>query len=165
MIPVYVPFTGLEEQTIASLERTGHPYETVFVGGYDGAYWELLNDLWCAGDSFIIVEHDIVVMPHTLTELEACPESWCSFGSPYIGGNVYHGLGCVKFGAALIARHPGALDRVALRSDAQHPPKHWCRLDAWLQGHELNGERRHFHDTVLPHIKRVLRPSHGCMEG
>jgi hypothetical protein len=139
----------------------------VYVGARDDAYWELLNGLWSKRQSFIVVEHDIVVRANTLVELENCPYEWCSFGAPYFGG-VYHGLGCVKFSDTLISRHPKALEHVAVHPpDAKHPPKHYCRLDAYLQ-EELSSEYRHCHETVLEHVRPYdgpPLPAHGCVGG
>lgn len=159
---VYVPYTNLAEGVVSALEASGYAYTPVWVGGDSTDYWSLLSDCWSNGETFAIVEHDIVVRPESLAELDTCPYEWCSFGAPYFCG-VYHGLGCVKFTANLIARHPNALDKVAAYHDEGHPSKHWCRLDAWLQDRVLASEYRHRHETVLEHAKKELVPSHGCV--
>lgn len=159
---VVVPYTHIAAATASALTATDWPIEASYVGASYEAYWELLAGLWQDGETFAIVEHDIVVRPDTLDALQDCPHEWCSYGAPYYNG-VYHGMGCVKFSAGLIARHPRALEQVAEYSDADHPPKHWCRLDAWLQGRVLVSEYRHRHEEVLGHSKADLLPSHGCM--
>jgi hypothetical protein len=123
-----------------------------------------LNGLWSEGESFIVVEHDIVVRADTLEELENCPCEWCSFGAPYLG-HVYHGLGCVKFSDTLISRHPKAMEQVAaFPPDEKHPSKHYCTLDAYLQ-RTLLGEYMHCHEEVLGHVRPYNGapwPNHGC---
>jgi hypothetical protein len=165
-VKVYAPFTAFAPGVREALKATGHPVTEVYVGGRDDAYWELLNGLWSEGQSFIVVEHDIVVRAETFEELESCPYQWCSFGSPYFMG-VYHGLGCVKFSDRLISRHPRAMEQVAAHPpDEKHPPKHYCRLDAYLQL-VLSGEYRHRHETVLEHVRSYdgpPRPGHGCVD-
>lgn len=164
---VVVPFTNLRPQTAAALDATGHAWEAVDVSGSDDACWQLLSDLWRTREGFIWVEHDIVVHPTALQELEECGSAWCGFYSPYFVGN-YPGMGCVKFSAGLTASVPDALDRVATMSDASHSPKHWCRLDAWLQYVVLPQARlqRHLHLEVLGHVRDYEgqpQPSHGCV--
>ena len=167
VVKVYAPFTGFAPGVREALKATGHPVTEVYVGARDDAYWELLNGLWSKGQSFIVVEHDIVVRADTFEELENCPYEWCSFGAPYFVG-VYHGLACVKFSDTLISRHPKAMEQVAAYPpDEKHPPKHYCRLDALLQ-QALFGEYRHCHETVLGHVRPYdgpPQPGHGCVGG
>ena len=71
-VKVYVPFTEFAPGVEEALQATGHPVTVVYVGARDDAYWELLNGLWSKGQSFIVVEHDIVVSADTFEELENC---------------------------------------------------------------------------------------------
>lgn len=141
-------------------------FEAHYVGGSDDAYWGLLRKLWLERETFCIVEHDVVLRGNTLAELEACESPWCAFPVPYMDGE-YAGLACVKFDAFLIASAPQALDDVALMENAQHPRKHWCMVDAWLQGSVLPRTRlsRHVHQPALRHVRPdglSPWPSHGC---
>lgn len=136
------------------------------VSASDESYWQLFDELWRKAQTFAIIEHDVVVRPDTLDELEGCEHDWCAFTIPYVGQE-YAGLGCAKFTSELIARVPDALAQVAgIPGDATHPPRHWCRLDAWLQGVlEQAGERKHVHGPPLGHRdgeEEYIRPSHGC---
>lgn len=141
------------------------------VSGSDEVYWELLASMWAKAAAFIIVEHDIIVRPDSLGELEQCHHPWCSFQVPYVG-KLYAGLSCAKFSAALIARYPDALERIAELSDEDHPPRHWCRIDSHLQAHVLNpgGETMHVHGPPLGHLRDesspdspwAQGPAHGC---
>ena len=156
-----VPYTSLRPETAAALAASGFPFEEARVDDGDG-YWRLLSGLWEAGEPFAIVEQDIVVGPGTLPDLAACPRDWCSFGYPYFVSDNYHGLGCVRFSAALLARVPDAMDRVGEMSDATHPAKHWCRIDGWLQlALRKAGEPRCEHLPPVGHLHR--HPSHGCV--
>jgi len=168
--PVITPYVPpLRPQVAEAL--AGWDVTFVDVSGSDEAYFELLARLWANGASFILVEHDIIVRPDSLAELEQCHHPWCSFLVPYVG-RTYAGLSCAKFSAALIARHPDAFQRIAHLQDAQHPPSHWCRIDSHLQAHVLNpgGEEMHVHGPPLVHLRDEtappspwkVGPSHGC---
>lgn len=161
---VYVPYTFLRPETKKALNATEHNYQPVDVSGSDHAYWELLSDLWSKGKTFVIVEHDIIVHKTALQELADCDHDWCAFPTYYFSAT-HIGLGCAKFGSSLIKRYPDALDKVAKLSDAKHPPKHWCRLDAWLQTRVLPQSERHAHQTIVGHVRSgsVIKPSHGCI--
>ena len=166
---VVMPYTRLRPEVVEAL--AGWDVAFVDVSGSDDAYWQLLANLWSEGRSFLIVEHDVVVRPDTLGELEQCHHPWCSFQVPYVG-KLYAGLSCAKFSAALIARYPDALNRIAELEDEDHPPKFWCRLDSHLQSHVLNpgGEEMHVHGPPLGHIRDdsspatpwAIGPAHGC---
>ena len=167
MIKVVVPFTQIAPGVAAALNRTGYTWWPADVSASDESYWMVLDELWSAGESFIIVEHDVLVRPSSLQELENCPHPWCGFETAYFNGN-HAGMGCVKFTAELIQAVPNALDLVANESGIDHPPRHWCRLDAWLQWFVLPqaGQRKHLHTPALAHWRAYdgpPRPSHGCM--
>jgi hypothetical protein len=160
-VRLVVPYTSLRPETAAALTASGFPWEEIAVDEGDG-YHRLLSSLWAAGEAFAVVEQDIVVGPGTLPDLAACPRDWCSFGYAYLSSENYHGLGCVRFSAALLARVPDALERVGLMSDAKHGPGHWCRIDAWLAlTLARSGERRCEHFPPVGHLHRY--PSHGCV--
>ena len=162
-----LPFTHSCAPVCRALELTGHEWWPHNVAGGDSAYWGLFDSLWNTGETFCVVEHDVVVRSDTLNELDECPSDWCSFLVPYVGVE-YAGLGCAKFTADLIARVPDALARVAENEgDEHHPPKHWCRLDAWLQGVlESAGETKCVHGPPLEHLRvqdgEEIMPTHGC---
>jgi hypothetical protein len=167
-VKIVCPYTELRPEVVRALSGQG----VVFcdVSGSDEDYWKLLAGLWREGQGFINVEHDILVRPDSLDELANCHHDWCSFQVPYVG-KVYAGLSCAKFSAALIARYPDALDVIAEQSDEDHSPKHWCRIDTWLQSHVLNpgGETMHVHGPPLEHLRDdtgsgpwKVCPSHDC---
>lgn len=159
---IAVPFKELCAETVASLHGNEVRYAPMLS---DDSYCELLADLWQIGKSFIIVEHDIVVNETTIDELRACDHDWCAMPFPYRGEDFAYSLACTKFSAALIRRHPQLMERVAEMWDDKHPPKHWCRMDAWIFGQLTHaGEQRHEHRFSEPvaHIGPQF-PKHGCL--
>jgi hypothetical protein len=165
-VQVIRPYTRLHPEVTTALSSTGQ-WEDWNVGYADDAYWHLFASLWARGETFCVVEHDVIVRDMALDELASCESDWCSFLVPYVGLE-YAGLACAKFTEALIARVPDALQAVAANpGDEDHPPKHWCRLDAWLQAAlEEAGERKCIHGPPLQHLRdpsdEKIRPSHGC---
>lgn len=162
---VILPYTQERAEVRAAVAATGRQFETRYVGVYDYCYFDLLNVLWIEREDFCVIEHDVVVRPDSLDELDACPNDWCAFGMEYMDV-VWPGLSCVRFRAELIARNPDAFDNIAECSDAGHPPRHWCRVDHWLRGElEANGEKQCVHGPPLGHIRpyrgRIL-PTHTC---
>ncbi len=162
---IYIPYTHPCEEVITAVVDAGYEPNPVDVSESDDAYFELLRHLWSVGDSFGIVEHDVVVRDDSLTILEECESPWCAFTFEY-ARNPIPGLGCVKFTADIIARNPTAMDEVAAMWDETHLPRHWCRLDAWLQQHVLpdHGEKQCVHTPPLRHLREggPMRTSHGC---
>jgi hypothetical protein len=155
------PYARLRPEVVRAL--SGQAVEFRDVSGSDDAYWTLLRDLWAKGETFCIVEHDVVVRPDSLAELAACPSPWCAFEVPYLD-RLYAGLACTRFSADLLARYPDALGTISELSDEDHPPKHWCRLDSWLQGYVLHpgGETMCVHGPPLEHVRDGTAPAHGC---
>lgn len=165
---VIVPYTEIAPGVAEALWETGEMWEKIDVSRSDEDYFGLMATLWAVGETFVIVEHDVIVRPDTISELENCPDEWCGFSVPYIKGN-YHGLACVKFTDKLIRKIPDAFAQIAPMDEEEHPPKHWCRLDARLQGKVLprTGVRRHPHEPPLGHFRQdgiQPYPSHGCIK-
>src|SRR5674476_221247 len=151
-VRVVVPYTNLRPETVAALEATNTAYDAIKMDD-DQAYWRLLADLWTKGETFILVEQDIIINPGTIASLDTCPSSWCAFGYGYCGLENYYGLGCVKFGGDLMAAVPDLMDQVALMHDEGHPPKHWCRLDAWMSVvFAASGQTRCAHVPPVGHL-------------
>lgn len=150
-VSIVVPYTRHNPEVTQALAD----YQVAFcdVSDSDEAYWELLAHMWDERQTFVVVEHDVVVRPGALEELIGCPQPWCSFGVPYVG-RIYAGLACAKFSAELIARTPDLLALTAAFSDETHPPRHWCRLDSWIQivlGEA--GEKMCVHTPPLGHLR------------
>ena len=144
---------AIQPGVLEAIRAGGHEPDIYALPG-PTAYFELLAGLWNrTGQDIVIVEQDIVVRPECIGEMLACDHDWCKFPYHYPPFGFYGGLGCTKFSAFLQHWVPDALEVVATMSDAGHPPKHWCRLDAWLQDVLIKrGEREHFHGPPVQHL-------------
>lgn len=160
---VYCPHTRLAPETRAALDNSGYEWTAVDVSGSDTAYFSLLDRLWSTGETLTLVEHDIVISAEALDSLDACPREWCSCRYPYLAGT-YAGLGCTRFRAGLIARHPDLMTIVASMSNDSHEPRHWCTLDAFMGSILMRrGERQCTDHPEVGHPSRS--PAHGCVPG
>lgn len=163
---VVLPWTQDHPEVYKALRAAVKSFRNPYVGRSDRDYFWTLSELWEGGEPFVIVEHDVIVRPNSINELEQCPWPWCAFAVRYGDGST-PGLGCAKFTAEVMRAAPDALDRVARMSDDEHPPMHWCRLDWWLQHMVLPGYgfTQHVHGPPLEHLRdydgKVL-PSHDC---
>src|SRR5712691_9602890 len=103
---VVIPFTPLRETKLglcglrAATKAFGDAVGARFVdvSGSDSDYFELLRALWGDGETFIIVEHDVVPPPELIDTMWSCPSDHCA-----------HATWCmwtVKYGAGLIKRWP-----------------------------------------------------------
>lgn len=162
---IIVPATRQIPAVLDALADTFQPFRFVPLPG-DDAYYYLLRRLWEAGETFTIVEHDIIVNSNSLDTLAYCANEWCACPYLYIGG--WHaGLGCTRFRAELLARHPDVMAVVQGMSDRTHPPMHWCRLDEWIRNTlEARGERCCEQHPPVQHImQNPNSSSHGCYTG
>ena len=158
-VRLIVPYARIIPEVRSALPPTA---EWVDVSTSDDAYYNLLSDLWAAREGFLLVEQDIVPPPLMLPELAACPAPWCACGYEFENLGLLYGLGCVKFGAELMAQVPNAWDMVAQQRTQEHPAKHWCRLDDNLKAVlGRRGIHSHHHGTVR-HLSTVRshRPCH-----
>lgn len=157
---VYCPHTRILPETRAALDNSGYQWTGVDLTGSDTAYTELMQKLWRAGESFAIVEHDIVPWRGALAELDDCDEPWCAFEYPF-GKGAITGLGCTRFRDILLTGYPTAVDDTLIEHHEVHPRGHWCSLDGRLS-HALHrlGARKHVHTPLVGHLHPY--PSHGC---
>jgi hypothetical protein len=163
---IIVPYVTLNPQTVDALDQhaNGVPVSYIDVSSDDEALWRLWKQIWADQEDTIVVEHDIVIHSRVVPELEECPTPWCTFGYPYPYGNSdpYHGTGCVRFRAALMANEHDLWDRVGARSGPKHPQRHWCSLDGfshlelWPRGYVQCK-----HSPPVGHADQSN--SHGCM--
>lgn len=157
---VICPRTRILPETRAALENSGYEWTGAAVSGTDTAYTELLQKLWRAGETFAIVEHDVVPWRGALEQLDECPEAWCSFIYPF-GDGMHAGLGCARFRSALLAAHPTAVDDTLAERTETHPAGHWCSLDDRLsRALTRAGAVKHVHAPAVGHLHPA--PSHGC---
>lgn len=156
---IVVPYVTLGEGTQIALD--GRRVEYVDVSASETSYWELLSFLWTEGDTFTIVEHDVVPAPDTIAGFQRCRRAWCCAPYPLDRSPAYPGLGCCRFRDVLLRAHPDLMDDVAVHKYAGHCFKHWCILDAAIQ-REL-WRRKRGACTAHRHVAhRAGPPSHGC---
>jgi hypothetical protein len=158
-VRVILPYTKLRKPVIRALDATGYEYERHDVSGSDRDYFDLLVRLWDQGETFCIVEHDIVIHPTALSELHVCSGDWCGFPHTYAGQTGYW-LGCVKFTDRLIQRHRDLIARLGVIHGMNYPRRHWYRLDPFLQQVLLpnDGEQKCEHPTVVRHLGDCVAP-------
>lgn len=132
---VVCPFTP---DRLAAATRAALPAHTEYVEmtAFD-SYQRLLRSLWDRGESFVIVEHDVVPALGALDDLMACDAEWC--GCPYPPADAVP-LGCVKIADTLIAKLPGLWERMPLR--------HWQYCDSWFGAHAEAITAPHPHQPV-----------------
>ena len=126
----YVPWAEWNQQTIDAV-----PPGTVFVdvSGSPTAYWEALRDIWALGETFAIIEHDVVCHDQVAPQFESCECLWGAFGYSSIchpecqdaWGNMF---GCTRFRAELIQACPDVVTSI--------PPegRDWHNLCDWVGG-------------------------------
>jgi len=110
----YVPYTGVHPLTVA-----GAPADAVWVdvSASRVAYAGLLTALWEAGETFALLEHDVVCPDDAVRSFEECPEPWCSYWYSDICCDGCreawrNQLGCTRFRADLIAAVPDAVSSI-----------------------------------------------------
>jgi hypothetical protein len=129
----------------------------VDVSGSARAYHDLLAGLWADGETFVLIEHDMIPTREAVTGLEACREWWCANPYPvnHQQGETIVGLGFVRFRAELLA---AAADAViaAGRWRGPYPACHWAAVDARLaRVLDRRGYQVHRHPAVVGHLHLV----------
>lgn len=162
-----IPYVGELDSRVTDAAPEATPIELVSEAGY----FELLSRMWRRGESFINIEHDIVVWPETLTQLAECPFDWCvsTYASADWGSQAPK-LGCAKFSAKLLAEHPDIMQQVGTIENDGVPARHWAHLDYRLSKVLwLNGVREHQHAPpeyrMVEHISPYAHNKHRCVNG
>jgi len=149
---------GPQAETLAALAADGIQPQLVAIDASDATgYHRAVAALWAAGETFVIVEQDIVPFPGAIAELATCERDWCAF--PYeLQVGIQPALGCTKFSARLMARFPDALSRAGEPDQEGLPAKDWrrldVRLDRVLRGY---GAALHVHAGVVGHLNPSQR--------
>ena len=134
-----------------------HGFERADVSADPLAYYRLVRELWAAGDTFLLVEHDIEINEQALLQAEKCP---CVWGvSPYsgpggIGDLLCASLGFVRFRAELMKDEPDVLSEIGKVADGglEIPPGDFRRLDVRLSTElKLRGYEPHVHASQVHH--------------
>ena len=136
MMNVYVPWAREHSEARAALAPTEPHYVSVKYSQF--AYWYLVESLWTEGKPFTLVEHDVVVRPDTISELDTCPHPWCAF-KVTTGEGWVATFGCVRF-------HPSGHFPVP-------DPTRWQDLDWTLEAALVKaGWVKHLHEPILDHV-------------
>jgi hypothetical protein len=157
-VRVIVPYARLYPETKAALEADGWTPEYVRVGHDPTAYHTLVEGAWRQGETFAIIEQDIVPWPGSLTDLRDCPQPWCGFAySLSTGYGAY--LGCTRFDGAMLRERSGVFDAIANLPPDGTPRRYWGRLDTRLkQVLEDGGLRMHVHWPAVGHLNPDQQP-------
>ena len=141
--PVLLPYTRFPCSTIEVAFHAPELEPRLYYCGYAiNAYPLLLRSAWRRGDTFVVVEHDVVVSADAIGELLDCPEPWCAHGYYYPKRDTFiYGLGCVKFDEVLLAQTHDLVDDFGRL--------HWQQLDDAVQRIlQARGYRQHRHRFV-----------------
>ena len=168
------PYTDRStEESYLAVMSSGYPVETYDVSEDDYAYGRLLERLWLDGETFLVVEHDIIVSSSTVQSFADCEEEWCSSPYTYFNQPVTTsggGLGCTKFDKTLMMRWPEMIRQAMEIPYPGHPPGHWCGCDFRIYtllraGGNFASQypaRRHQTHTEVRH--RAGLCAHGCKD-
>lgn len=129
-LKVIVPHVAITVPAVVdALNEYAPQAEPRHVGRSRFAYWELLAELWAAGEAFLIIEQDVEIHAKVVPALTRCQRPWC--GYPYTAqGDVT--LGCTRFSAQLLAAAPDAVELAGELNDGTVPKRSWQRLDSHL---------------------------------
>lgn len=144
---IVVGFTKpLSQATLDTLSL--FPHQLTDVSGSDSDYFELLRSWWVSSEEDVItLEHDIEPQPQLIQELLDCHRPWCAALYDFENRHLF-GLGLTKFNRVVRASVPDLFEQIAPIANENHPPKHWCTLDAHSQNilHMQSGHAAHLHD-------------------
>lgn len=150
------PFTlgGLQVETSRALAGSGHRVEWVQIPRSDPyAYGRVFRDLWAAGRTFIICEHDVAPTPAQLAEIVTCGHLWCSYcydDGLYPDGPMF---GLVRFDADLMAAWPAAAEVATIGGKRRDQPAEWWQVDCLVARDLLiRGVTWHKHEPAVRHL-------------
>ena len=146
-------YTDIHPATKQSLEIYAPQAELVDVTNDRFAYWRSIAQRW--QDGLITIEQDIEISPGTISELENCPEDWCTFRYRIFTLLLNAGLGCTKFSANM-------QEKVSWQDiAAEFLDCYWCDDNAHGCWHLLDlsikaalrhkGFTPHLHDEIVHH--------------
>lgn len=149
----YVPYTAVHPLTAS----TAPPDATwVDVSCSPVAYWAALRAIWARGETFALLEHDVVCRSEVTAELDACSEPWCVF--PYDFCHVEcreawrNMLGCTRFRAEMIAAVPDAVSLIPADNRDWH---NMC--DGLGANLRAAGFTHHWHGPPVEHHRETHR--------
>lgn len=148
-VQYYVPYTGVQPGVVEAA-----PAGTIWVevSTSDVAYHEALSRIWAQGETFAVLEHDIICRPDIVHAFEDCPELWCTYGyeemcHPQCREAWANALGCTRFRSELMGAVPDALSSIP-----PGPLTDWHNVCDGL-GNNLRaaGFTHHWHEPHVTH--------------
>jgi len=118
----------------------------------ESSYFELMEKLWKEGESFLVLEQDILPTLKDYRRMLTCPLPYCI--APYAGPGKYtidKGLGFTRFRRECIVANPDLFSRIVTLQDSEpFHPHDWRRLDVrmhfWLGTAHLHESVAHLHN-------------------
>jgi hypothetical protein len=149
MIRIYVPFTFIHPPTWEAL--AGRIVTPWLVDDGNG-YLEYFRVRWAAERDFINIEHDVVVQPGQLEQLDDCEAGWCVI--PELNGSPSMSL--VRYRADFIRANKDIWTDQWVCPAGQGKP--WTWLDSHLQSHADRAPCEH---RSIPAVNtRPFGPAH-----
>lgn len=143
-----VPALSPDCAAVLALRAEGlDPIVRVMEQGTD--YGAFVQEFWRAGDSLMVVEHDIAPWPGAVAKIEDCPLPWCGYRYPLSGG-IGGSLGCVRFSRELTSQHHSL-------ADDWHTID-WRVLDGYIETAvraAVGYPRFHPHEPAVAHVRRI----------
>jgi hypothetical protein len=133
-----------------ALRQDGH--EPLYVHcKHEEDYFNLVAEHWEAKEDFCVIEHDIVIWPGALQELEDCEELWCV--RPYYCsvGWIIDGLGCTKFSSEMMTKYSDFF-KEPFPKCCMHT-KNYCGLDRLIAHRMMDLEiKPHIHNPGVSNL-------------
>lgn len=153
-----IPYTKLELATeLYLLDKTVESFEFEVeykdVSSDHWAYTRVLEELWEQGESFVLMEHDIVPWPGAMSAIAKCHFPWCFYGytpdTDYLGNRAAP-FGLVKFSKDFIQRYYDVWTemRSYYKSDYEYV---WMEHDKWLLQYVVPRKGSNSCDSYRPH--------------
>jgi len=153
-----VPHTNLRQETYRAT-RNWPNVAYRYVGDSETAYSELVCELWARGESFAIVEHDIVPAKGMLDRFASCPELFCAHPYEWSESHLGPALGCNRFSEDFLSAFPRAAEQAA-SIPGVYGPGSWREFDYWLTRTVLEdhyGQVPHLHLPPVLHLNEKKR--------
>lgn len=130
------------------------------------AYYAALLWQWAKGETFMVLEHDVVCRPDVIASFDECPEPWCLYpyapecpcGNPQCREAWANALGCTRYRKELIEDVPDALTAIPRDMPDGLPCWEWHNVCDGL-GAQLRaaGYTHHWHEPAVEHHRLVQR--------
>lgn len=141
------------EWPVEFMLRAEHPNDVTWAdcSGGDDAYFEAVKSMWNQGETFVIVEQDILPWPGALKEIYECSHRFCILWTPHWqsinrDGSWTYAHGIVKYGSGLINQIPNYFNEYA-------ETHHWSQFDWNIVA--TYGSEIHYHWPPVIHLSPI----------